>query len=489
MAELAPTKTSASLRSLAALPGPPGLPLLGNLLQLDLEHLHLVLERWCEQYGDLCSFRIGPTRLLIVAEPEALRRVLLDRPERFRRLHTMEEVARELGMHGLFSAEGDDWKRQRKLILPAFKEENLARAFPVLGTITERLLTLLSREAARGEPIDVLHHLMRYTVDIMAAVAFGRDMNTLERGADELQRHFETIFPMLLRRVNAPFPYWRYLKLPVDRALDRAIMSAREILTPVVDQARSELAKTNQARSELAGANPETAHRTLLHAMLAAADDTMADGVAKLTNEEILANVFTLLLAGEDTTANTLAWMFYFLAGHGDAQAKVRAEADSVLGASPTLPRFEDAPKLRALGAAAHETLRLKSPAPFVSLEAASDAVIADVHVPKGTPVFVMTRRVAMRPDNFAEPERFQLERWLADDAGVTRDKLRASLPFGAGPRVCPGRQLALLECGLLLSAVVKRFELSLPAGLVVGERFDFAMEPEGLRVLLRERS
>ena len=470
------TSVTHPLRSLDTLPGPSGLPLLGSLLELDLEHLHLVLERWAEQHGDLYSFRIGPQRFVTVADPELFRRILLERPERFRRLHTMEEVARELGMHGLFSAEGDDWKRQRKLIMPAFKEENLARAFPVLRTITERFVRLLSREAARGEPIDVLHHLMRYAVDVMAAVAFGRDMNTLERGADELQRHFETIFPMLLRRVNAPFPYWRYLKLPIDHRLDRALEAARAIVSPIIDRARGELAQDGGAQ------------RTLLHAMLAEVDDTAADGGSKLSNEELLANVFTLLLAGEDTTANTLAFICYFLAGHPEAQEKVRAEAEAVLGASPALERYEDFSRLHALGAAAHETLRLKSPAPFISLEAVTDVTIGDVQVPAGTPVFVLTRRAALRAEFFENPERFELERWLADEAGQTRDKLRASLPFGAGPRVCPGRQLALLECGLLISAVVKHFSLALPEGLVVGERFDFAMEPQGLRITLTPR-
>ncbi|HEX2678563.1 MAG TPA: cytochrome P450 [Polyangiales bacterium] len=473
--------TPASLRTLDALPGPRGWPLIGNLLEVELPRLHLVLERWREQHGDLYQARLGPIRLLVVSDPELYRRVFLDRPERFRRMHSMEEVARELGMHGLFSAEGADWKRQRKLILPAFRDENLAAAFPVLRMITERLVHLFEREAARGEPIDVLHHLMRYTVDVMAAVAFGLDMNTLEGGRPggtaQLQQHFEVIFPMILRRVNAPFPYWRYFKLGADSALDRALVGARTLVLPIVENARAELAK-----------DPSAQHRTLLHAMIATADES--DGT-KLSNEELVANVFTLLLAGEDTTANTLAWMFYFLAGHPEAQAKVLAEAQSVLGDGTTLSAHADAGKLRAVGAAAHETLRMKSPAPFISLEATIDTQVGDVHVPRGTAVFVLTRPAAMHADNFSAPERFQLERWLGADgeaARDTQDKLRSSLPFGAGPRVCPGRQLALLECALSMSAVVKRFELSLPPGLVVQERFDFAMEPEGLRVTMRAR-
>jgi cytochrome P450 len=483
-----------TIRALTALPGPSGPPLIGNALQIDLTRLHAQLESWAAAHGDLYTFRLGPTRCLVVSDPDAARKVFADRPLGFRRFHTMEQVARELDMHGLFSAEGEDWQRQRRLIMPAFKEENLARAFPVLRTISERLVRLFEREASKGEPIDVLHHLMRFTVDVMAAVAFGRDMNTLERGPDELQRHFEVIFPMLLRRVNAPFPYWRYVKLPVDRALDRALEGAKQILLPVIEQARAE-------RAERADC---TASLTLLHAMLDATDEQTAGAAARLSQSEIIANVFTLLLAGEDTTANTLAWIIYFLASHGDVQEQVAEEARDVLGDAAALASMADVSRLRLLTAVTHETLRLKSPAPFVSLEAVTDSVVAGVRVPAGTPVFVLTRRIAMREAYFAQPEEFLPGRWLGNREGEDprdkredkredkhadkRDKLRMSLPFGAGPRVCPGRQLALLECALSLSAVAARFRLSLPPDLVVGERFDFAMEPEGLRVLVSLR-
>ena len=473
----APATVQSKLRKLRDVPGPRGWPLLGNLLEIDLDRTHLSFEAFSRQYGPLFSFRLGPERCLGVADADLVRSLLRERPHDFRRLKTMESVARELGIHGVFSAEGDDWKRQRRLMMPAFREENLVRHFDALRTITERFVSLLSREAARGEPIDLLHHLMRFTVDVTAEIAFGRDMNTVERGADELQRHFETIFPMLLRRVLAPFPYWRYVRLPQDRKLDRAVVAAQGTIGPLIERARAELAADPERRAK---------PRTLLEAMIVASGE---GDTARLTNEEVFANVATLLLAGEDTTANTLAWIAYFLAKHPEAQQRLREEVDAVLGDARTLPSHATATQLRYLGAVAHETLRLKSPAPFISLAATRDLQIADIEVSAGTPVFVLTRVFAMRDDNFPEPERFEPERWLVGDDPAARAHLgRASIPFGAGPRVCPGRQLALLECSLLIASLVKSFELALPPGLEVRERFDFAMEPENLRVIVRPR-
>ncbi len=460
-----------ALRTLRDVPGPRGFPINGNLLEIDLERTHLSFERYAREYGPVFGFRLGPERCLGVSEPELVRTLLRERPSDFRRIKTMESVARELGMHGVFSAEGDDWKRQRTLIMPAFREENLTRHAPALRTITERFVDLLGREASRGQPIDILHHLMRFTVDVTAEVAFGRDMNTVERGADELQQHFETIFPMLLRRVLAPFPYWRYVRLPADRKLDRALAASRTALGPLIERAREELAADPERRA---------APRTLLEAMIVASSDE----AGRLTNDELFANVLTLMLAGEDTTANTLAWVVYYLAKYPEVQRELQGEVDAVLGSERTLPSPSAAAQLRYLGAVAHETLRLKSPAPFISLAAVRDTQIADIEVPEGTPVFVLTRAIAMREDSFPQPERFDPSRWLSSDRA-----LRASMPFGAGARVCPGRQLALLECSLLISAIVKRFDFALPPDLgEVRERFDFAMEPENLRVIVRER-
>jgi cytochrome P450 len=391
----------------------------------------------------------------------------------------MERTARELGLHGVFSAEGNDWKRQRPLMMPAFREENLTHHFDVMRTITERFVQLLAPAAQKGDVVDILHHLMRYTVDVMAQVALGRDMNTLERGADALQRHFETIFPTLARRTLAPVPYWRYVKLPVDRAAERAVDAARREILPLIERTRAELATDPSLR---------TAPRTLLEAMIVASNESEGEA-RRLTDSEVLANVFTLLLAGEDTTANTLAWIVYFLAKHPEAQEELRAEVDSVMGSASVMPDYASVSRLRYLGAVAHEALRLKGPVPFMAMSAARDVTVADIEVPEGTPIFLLLREVARRSACFPEPDKFDPQRWLTSDTPAARaDFARASIPFGAGPRVCPGRQLALLECSLLISALVKNYEFDLAEFGEIRERYDFAMEPENLRVFVRAR-
>lgn len=466
---------STRTRSLADLPGPRGLPLLGNLLQIDNARFHLTLEDFWRAHGNLFSFRLGTTRCLGVADPALVRSIMRERPHDFTRMTSMESVARELGMHGLFSAEGEDWKRQRTLIMPAFRDTNLVRRFETLQTITHRLMHSLTPHALSGAPVIILDSFMRYTVDVMAQVALGEDLNTVERGGDALQRHFEVIFGALLRRILSPVPYWRYVKLPADRALDRALQAAGDALRAIIERAREKLAR-----------EPERAQapETLLEAMLVAADS----GGQQLTESEVLANVFTLLLGGEDTTANTLAWVVYFLALHGDVQSELHAEVDSVLGDDAVLSDHARIADLPLLTAVVHETLRLKGAAPFVALAAARDQTLGEIQVPRGTPIFLLLRAVALRAPGLAQPEQFDPRRWLNANSSARAELARASMPFGAGPRVCPGRQLALMEAALAISALVKRHELELVNSKPVRERFDFAMEPEDLQVQLRPR-
>lgn len=175
-------------RALADVPGPRGLPLLGNLLQVDTARFHLSLEEMWRAHGDLFSFRLGPKHCLGVADPALVRSIMRERPHDFTRMSTMESTARELGMHGVFSAEGEDWKRQRTLIMPAFRDSHLLQRFDTLRAITERLMSSLAPHAARGEPVLILDPFMRYTVDVMAQVSLGEDLNTLERGSAGTRR-------------------------------------------------------------------------------------------------------------------------------------------------------------------------------------------------------------------------------------------------------------------------------------------------------------
>ncbi len=462
-------------RTLDDLPGPRGLPFLGNIHQLDLTKLHLILERWAAQYGPVYLFKMGSARVVALSNPKWCDQVLRARPETFTRHSRTATVSSEMGIDGAFSAEGDTWRPQRRLATLALAQRHLRGLYPKLQTVTTRLKKRWERLADAGLPLDVLDELKRFTVDVTTLITFGHDVNTVEQGNDVIQRKLELVLPEANRRLFALVPTWRLVRLPRDRRLDRALAEVRAWLGELVVAERARLA-----------AEPGRAEKpsNFLEAMVSARDD---EG-RPFSDDVMFGNLMTMLLAGEDTTSYTLGWAVHQLCDSPESVMELRREADELLGTSDVAGDIETANKLAWAGAVANETMRLRPVAPILMLDAKVETVVGDLLVPEGTRVCVLTRPAACDPDHFVEPQAFRPRRWLGETAGA--HDVSAHIPFGSGPRLCPGRVLALLEMKLLLSMLYRNFNVE-RMGRAEGVRENFAimMSPVGLKVRLRRRS
>ena len=464
-------------RRLDTLPSPPGLPFLGNALQIRPGHLHLTLERWARQYGPFYTVRLGGYRILMVSDEPAIQQALRERPAHYRRVSRFEGVFKELGGHGVFSAEGAEWIRQRKLIMTAFTTDQQRELCPKIAPIVARLQQLWSGAAARGDTVDVRRDVMRFTVDVTAQLVFGRDLGTIDNPDAVLQHHLSRVFQTILRRVNAVVPYWRYFKLPRDHAVDKSLRVVHQLILELMAEATASLAHDSTR-----------APRTLLEALLAAQFAEAPD--RRLSQSEVSANVLLLLLAGEDTTADTITSMIHHVAQERHLQARLHDESRSFfLGATDPVLRFEDVARLPYAVAVAKETLRLRSAVPVAFLESVADRELGDVAVPAGTPVFLLTRFLALSAENFFDAGAFRPERWLPCNDELGAHNPRVSLAFGAGPRVCPGRSLALFECVAVLSMLVRNFELEAVRSERVEELLEFTMQLKGVRVRFTRRT
>src|SRR5450755_3136677 len=209
-----------------------------------------------------------------------------------------------------------------------------------------------------------------------------------------------------------------------------------------------------------------------------------ADGSA-LSEEQIAGNVLTVLLAGEDTTANTLAWTLYLLHRCPEAWQALVAEVDAVLGDARVVATLAQARRLEYVEACVQEAMRLRPVAPLLFLEPNQDVVVGGFDVPKGTSVFCIMRKPALDPALGSDATAFSPARWLAGAGEGSRALHRASMPFGAGPRLCPGRYLALVEMKMVLSLIARNYTLESVAtrsGAPPRERLAFAMFPVGLQ-------
>src|ERR1700724_647707 len=308
-------------RTLHDLPGPKGLPFLGNIHQLDLTKLHLILERWAAQYGPVYLFKMGSARVVALSDPKWCDQVLRARPETFTRHSGIAPVASEMGVDGVFSAEGDAWRPQRRLAMLALAQRHLRDLYPKLQTVTNRLKKRWERLADAGAPLDVVEELKRFTVDVTTLVTFGHDVNTVEQGNDVIQRKLELVLPAANRRLFALFPTWRLVRLPRDRRLDRALAELRACGGELVAAERTRLA-----------AEPGRAEKpsNFLEAMVSARDD---EG-RPFSGDAIFGNLMTMLLAGEDTTAYAFGSAVHQLCDSPESVMELRREADELLGTS-----------------------------------------------------------------------------------------------------------------------------------------------------------
>jgi len=471
--------TARTLRQIDDLSGPRGWPLLGNTFQVKPSRIHLDVEQWAQQFGPVFRMRLGRTQQLVIADHELLAAAMRDRPDGFRRNPYTSRIGTEMGLpQGVFSAEGEEWRKQRRMVMASFAPGHVRAYFPSLVKVTLRLQSRWRKAARSRQDIALQADLMRFTVDAIAGLAFGKDINTLEAGEDVIQQHLDKVLPAIFRRVLSVLPTWRWFKTQGDRDLDRSVAVINATILDFVAQARQRLHDEPSLRQR---------PRNLLEAMIASADEPGSG----LGDAQVAGNVLTMLLAGEDTTANTLAWMIHLLQLHPTSLQRVQDEVRR-LAPEPSAYSYEQMEQLVFLEACANETMRLKPVAPFIALQALRDTVIGDVAVPERTQIWGVLRHDSVSERHFVDPHAFRPERWLEDALPpLSSAAKRAAMPFGSGPRMCPGRYLALLEMKMAMAMLLCSFDIDAvdtPDGGPAQERMAFTMNPVGLTLRLRER-
>ncbi len=410
-------------------------------------------------------------RIFVCSDADLLQTALRERPDRYRRFSPIESVLGEMKANGVFSVEGESWRPQRRLVMQALASKHFGTFFPILRDITERLHKKWENSAQAGQVVDMTEELVRFTVDVTTALAFGEDPNTIEESGNVIQQHLAEIFPMIMKRINAPLPLWRYFKLPSDRKFERSLHAVHHHVESLIDRTRKRMRE-----------QPSDNPRNLLEAMLAAANEPDSD----ITDEVIVANVMTLLLAGEDTTAHSLSWAVYFISQDKGLQSKLHTASTDAFRSSRLCSTFEDVKKLDLFEFVTQETSRFKPVVPLIYLEPIMDVVLGGVSLPAGTPLFFMLRPSMLDSRRFGRPDEFLPERWSSGHLEVQPHDSKTYAQFGAGPRVCPGRHLAGVEMRLVLSMLSRNFSVELatsPAS--IKEISSFTMMPNTMPVRL----
>ena len=383
---------------------------------------------WARQYGDVVSWRTAHVRIYLLSDPADIETVLVTRNRSFIKGRGLQ-ANRKLFGNGLLTSEGELWLRQRRLIQPAFQRERVAGAAPAMVSCAAGML-----DGWRdGDTRDVHRDLMRLSLEIAGRTLFGV---SLESQAD----HVEGALALLVdagQSMRRLFPFLRYLPTAANRSYARAVRDLDRVVYGIIERRRSD---------------PGASQDDLLSRLIRARYE---DG-SGMTDRQLRDEAITLLLAGHVTTAIALSWTAYLLAQHPEIQERMHAELDAVLAGR--LPTVEDLPHLPYTERVVRESLRLYPPAWIMPRIAIEDCEIHGYRIRKGASVLVSQWIVHRNPRFYADPLRFDPDRWTEQFARSLPHF--AYFPFGAGPRICIGNSFALMEASLILAAMGQRFRL-----------------------------
>ncbi|KAL6602945.1 hypothetical protein ACP70R_043306 [Stipagrostis hirtigluma subsp. patula] len=417
---------------------------------------------WRKIYGPTFLIWFGPTPRLTVADPELVREVLLTRADAFDR-YEAHPVVRQLEGDGLVSLHGDKWALHRRVLTPAFYPDNLNRLVPHVGrsvaALAERWRAMASAAAGGEVEVDVAEWYQAVAEEAITRATFGRSYDS-GRAVFRMQARLMAFASEAFRKVLVPG--YRFLPTEKNRqswSLDREI---RRGLITLIGR-RSEEADEEDAELNDKNGN---GFRDLLGLMINAGGKKAA--APAMPVEDMLEECKTFFFAGKQTTTNLLTWATVLLAMHPDWQDRARREVLDVCGGAGELPSKEHLPKLRTLGMILNETLRLYPPAVATIRRATRDVTLGGhLSIPRDTELLIPIMAMHHDPRLWGpDATRFNPARFAGGAARAARHPL-AFVPFGLGPRMCIGQNLALLEAKLTLAILLQRFELKVSPNYV----------------------
>ena len=393
--------------------------------------------------GGVVPLRIGLARGHLVSAPALVRHVLLDNLDNYDKHTPAFDAVRIVLGNGMLTSGGAFWKRQRRIAQPAFHGESVRHFAPIISRIAAETAAEWERAAAAGETVDACTDMMRVTLRIVAETLFGDD---LAGDAAEINRVFPVILACLAARVTVPIrpPLW------VPTATNRRLRPALASLNAIVER----LIATKRRRLR-DGSGPGKSHRDLLTILMLARD---AETGEAMSDAQLRDEVMTLMIAGHETTANALSWLWYLLDRHPNEQERLRAELVAATGGRA--PTVDDLPQLPRLTAVLQETLRPYPPVWMFDRRALGPDDLAGTKVARGDLVIFCPYAIHRLPDLWSDPEAFRPERFAV---GREEQKNKfAYLPFSAGPRTCIGNSFAMIESQIIVGTLLARFRARL---------------------------
>lgn len=374
--------------------------------------------------------------IVLINDPQCVRDVMTDPLEIFPKNDLFVGALEPLVGDSIFVSSGEKWRRQRKMIDPAFSHMRINLAFPAMTQAVSEYERILDQHAASNEPLSLDVAMSQLTADVICRTIFSQSLES-DRARDVFQAFTEferAVASVEIRRLIFGKAF-EHVPQP-----DHVLAACQRIRAHIGDMLAPRLAPDARPLDDIVGA------------VIAARDEDSGKG---FTREELVDQIGVFFLAGHETTASVLTWTFFMLSQQPDTVRRLRAEVAEVVGDGPV--RFEHVKKLALVRSVFREALRLYPPITFIPRVATEDTEIAGRRIKRGAMVMISpwtTHRNALLWD---QPDRFMPDRFLGGSEQAEKDN--TFLAFGLGPRVCIGAAFATVESGLILASLVRQYD------------------------------
>ncbi len=455
-----------NLRSnLQAVPlGPSGYPFVGSLFHLASHKRMDWLQSSVDKYGDVIAFRLLKKRAYFINHPELVKDVLTRSSENYSKKTISFKIVKEVLGESTFTSVGDEWKRKRSLVQPYFHKGQIAGLGTLMTDCIEEMLDQWESECDAGRVIELTEAMMQVTLKVVVKALFSTALSH-----EDLQIVGASFPPLLTatnRRAALPFQLLNKLPLASNKNYRGYIEDLDQIIFRIIHERR---------------ASKETP-TDLLQMLMDATDKETGQ---PLSDDELRNEAMTMFIAGHETTANAMSWLFAIVAQRPDVRLNIEREIDSVLGKrKPTSADFSD---LDYCLKAFRETMRLYPPVPMLPRRVETEHNLGGYYIEGGSDLFFSPYLLHRHRDFWHNPEFFDPQRFTKEAQRAQHSY--AYIPFGGGPRVCLGNNFALMEAVFIIAMITQKFRLTLTNKGKIEALMSLTMRPKyGVPIRLEKR-
>jgi cytochrome P450 len=440
-------------------PGPKGLPIVGAAFDLRDDPLNS-MRRMAREYGGVVRFEVMKRERILLNDPELIHEVLVMQHSKFHKSELTRRITARMLGQGLLISEGDFWRRQRRLVQPAFHRGRVNDYAAAMRELAEAHI----RDWRDGDRRNMSEEMMALTLGIAVRTLFGSELPV---EAADVGRAMTFLMRYSLRRQRSPLRIPETWPTPKNRRANRELAFVDSLVYRIISERQ---------------ASGNGHHNDLLALLMGAMDE---DG-SQMTRQQLHDEAMTLFIAGHETTAQMLSWTWYALSENHAAEDRLCQELRSALDGRPLSPA--DLGQLPYLRAVMNEVLRLFPPAYIMARETIEPVELGGYEFAPGTTILFSQWVTHRDPRWFEDPDAFRPERWL--DGLEDRLPRGAYFPFGAGPRRCLGEGFALLEAATVIATIARRFSFRLlPGHPVIPEPLVTLRQRSGIHMQLHGRA